>query len=142
MFWTSAPIQVNLFFFSCLINVLVMVMPLYTMQILDRVVTSQSVDTLLFLTIIAFVATFAMILLEGARSMILQKIGEWLELKLSNELIQKALAFTVINPSTSGSQVLRDLSSVRGFMSGPILVALFDAPWAILFFIMISFCRH
>lgn len=125
-----------IFFFSCLINVLVMVMPIYTMQILDRVVTSQSVETLLLLTIIAFVATLTMILLEGVRSMILQKIGDWLESSLSSELIQKALAFTLINPAMSGSQVLRDISSVRGFISGPILVALFDAPWAVLFFIM------
>jgi ATP-binding cassette subfamily B protein len=125
-----------IFFFSCLINILVMVMPIYTMQILDRVVTSQSTKTLLLLTIIAFVATSVMIFLEGIRSMILQKIGEWLESSLSKELIQKALAFTLINPNISGSQVLRDISTIRSFIGGQIIIALFDAPWAILFFIM------
>ncbi len=125
-----------IFFFSCFINVLVMVMPIYTMQILDRVVTSQSTNTLLLLTIIAFVATFSMIILEGIRSMILQKIGEWLEVSLSNELIQKALAFTVVNPNISGSQILRDISTIRSFVSGQIIIAIFDAPWAILFFFM------
>lgn len=125
-----------IFFFSCIINVLVMIMPIYTMQILDRVVTSQSVDTLILLTIIAFVATFVMILLEGCRTLVLQKIGEWLEFQVSNELILKALAFTVTNPGASGSQFLRDINNIRSFVGGQILVALFDLPWAVLFFVM------
>ena len=125
-----------IFFFSCLTNILTMFMPIYTMQILDRVVTSGSVDTLILLTIITFTATLVMIIIEGCRSLVLQKIGEWLEKKMSPELVLKALALTCINPNTSGSQLLRDLSTIRGFVSGPILIAIFDTPWAILFFIL------
>ena len=125
-----------IFFFSCAINILVMFMPIYTMQILDRVVTSGSVDTLILLTIITFAATISMIALEGCRSLAMQKIGEWLERTMYDELIRRGLALTIQNPGTSGSQILRDMSSVRGFISGHSLIALFDIPWAIMFFVL------
>jgi ATP-binding cassette subfamily B protein len=125
-----------IFFFSCAINILVMFMPIYTMQILDRVVTSGSVSTLILLTIITFAATVSMIALEGCRSLAMQKIGEWLEKTMYDELIRRGLAMTIQNPGTSGSQILRDMSSIRGFISGQSLIALFDIPWAIMFFIL------
>jgi ATP-binding cassette subfamily B protein len=106
------------------------------MQILDRVVTSGSVDTLILLTIITFVATVTMISLEGCRSLAIQKIGEWLEKIMSDELIGRGLALTIQNPGTSGSQILRDMSTIRGFISSNALVALFDIPWALMFFVL------
>ena len=124
------------FFFSCAINILVMFMPIYTMQILDRVVTSGSVDTLILLTIITFIATIVMIALEGCRSLAMQKIGEWLEKTMSEELLHRSIASTILNPGSSGSQVLRDMNSIRNFISGQAIIALFDIPWAILFFIL------
>ncbi len=124
------------FFFSCAINILVMFMPIYTMQILDRVVTSGSVDTLILLTIITFIATIVMIALEGCRSLAMQKIGEWLEKTMSEELLHRAIASTILNPGGSGSQVLRDMGTIRSFVSGQAIIALFDIPWAIMFFIL------
>jgi ATP-binding cassette subfamily B protein len=125
-----------IFFFSCAINILVMFMPIYTMQILDRVVTSGSVDTLILLTIITFVATVGMISLEGCRTLAIQKIGEWLEKIMSDELIGRGLALTIQNPGTSGSQILRDMSTIRNFVSSNALIALFDIPWAVMFFVL------
>jgi ATP-binding cassette subfamily B protein len=125
-----------IFLFSSGINILVLFMPIYTMQILDRVVTSGSVDTLILLTIITAMAIITMITLEGCRSLAMQKIGEWLEATMSEQLVAKALALTIQNPSTSGSQILRDMSTIRSFISGNTLIALFDIPWAIMFFII------
>jgi ATP-binding cassette subfamily B protein len=125
-----------IFFFSCAINILVMFMPIYTMQILDRVVTSGSVDTLILLTVITFIATVVMIALEGCRSLAMQKIGEWLEKTMSEELLHRAIASTILNPGSSGAQVLRDMGTIRSFISGQAIIALFDIPWAIMFFVL------
>ena len=50
-------------FFSLFINLLMLTVPLYMLQIFDRVLTSQSIDTLIYLTIIAIFALIVMSLL-------------------------------------------------------------------------------
>ena len=57
--------------FSLCINLLLLTVPLYMLQVFDRVLASQSQETLVFLTIIAVAAVLVLGLLELVRSRIL-----------------------------------------------------------------------
>ena len=57
--------------FSFFLNVLSFAVPLYLLQIYDRVVPSRSQETLLFLTLIAFAAIITLALLEAMRGLVL-----------------------------------------------------------------------
>jgi len=68
-----------LFLFSCLVNLLLLVSAIYMLQVYDRVLSSGSMDTLLWLTVAALAAIAIYGLLEQARRLILGRISYWLE---------------------------------------------------------------
>ena len=61
--------------FSLFINLLMLMAPLYVLQIFDRVLTTESRETLLYLTVIAAVAFVTLGLLEGVRAQVLVRLS-------------------------------------------------------------------
>jgi PrtD family type I secretion system ABC transporter len=123
--------------FSFAINLLVLASPLYMMQVFDRVLGSGRVETLVFLTLIAGVLMLGLGALETVRSQALGRIGRWLERRLAPELITTSLR-GALSGEPMGSQALRDLATMRGFLAGPAISALLDAPWAPVFIVIIA----
>ena len=116
-------------FFSLLINILMLVPPLYMLQLYDRVLTSRSEDTLIMLTGIVVVLFITMALLEIVRSKILVKVGNKLDSILSKRVFDSLFELANKHPGKASSMPLRDLTSIRQFMTGNGLFAFFDAPW-------------
>lgn len=141
---THGPIEVALkkckramlcvFGFSTVINILNMFMPLYSLQVLDRVASTGNMNTLFLLTLITVGALTVMTIIEGSRRFILASMSQWLEGELSRELILKGFILNSGQPSISSAQVIRDLQTIRSFISGNSCIGLFDAPWSLLFF--------
>ncbi|MEM9633004.1 MAG: type I secretion system permease/ATPase [Pseudomonadota bacterium] len=125
-------------FFSLVINILMLVGPIYMMQVYDRVLSSGSLSTLIYLTFAAIALLLVSAVLEGVRSRILVRLGgrldELISGKLFARLIEKA-------PLGEKSGCLRDLDTVRGFLTGSGLFFFFDAPWTPLFLI-VMFILH
>ena len=124
-----------IFWFSFIINLLVLFVPLYTSQVLDRVLSSGSLDTLAMLSIVTILSIMFSSLLESVRSMLTIKINEWLDEQLSNEVIKKSIDLVKIRPNTSTGQVLRDLTTLKSTFSGNTFLIFFDAPWSIIYLI-------
>ena len=124
------------FWFGLFINLLMLAVPLYSLQVLDRVLSSGSLDTLLLLSVIVVVALLFMGIMQALRSLIFSHLGRWLDDKLSTDLVNKTVEMALHN-SQLGSQPLRDLNSIRSFVTSPHLGNMFDAPWAVIFFIVI-----
>lgn len=128
-------------FVSLFINLLMLVPPLYMLQLYDRVLASRSEETLLMLTIIV-VAMFAVMgTLEFVRSRILIRVGNAIDSKMSTRLFDAMFAFANRQPGKSTSQPLGDLTQIRQFLTGTPLFAFFDAPW-IPIYIGIMFLFH
>jgi PrtD family type I secretion system ABC transporter len=121
--------------FSFFINLAMLNGPLFMLQVYDRVLTSQSHDTLIFLTILAVGILVFQSLLEVARSDLLIRAGAKLDSELSGETF--GLSLDAHNKVMSSAQGLRDLDAVRGFLAGPGLIALFDAPWTPIFLLLV-----
>lgn len=127
------PLFLGALLFSAFINLLMLATPIYSMQVLDRVLSSGSQNTLFMLTIVVVGAVVVASLLQVLRSIVFTNIGRWLADQLSETIVAKSVTLSVHKKSI-GNQPLHDFSAVRNFVSSPALGSIFDAPWAIIFF--------
>ena len=124
--------------FSFFISIFTLASSIYSMQVLDRVLSSNSFETLLYLTIIVLAFLIFLGILTQVRSTIFLHVSNWLDEKLSPILFNSSIEAQGSNKNIS-SQNMRDLQTIKGFISGPNLAVLFDAPFAIVYLIMIFF---
>lgn len=127
--------------FSLAINLLMLTVPLYMMQMYDRVISSGNVDTLLLLSIIAFGALLCMSLVEMMRSRIMVKLGSWVDRELSGPVLSGAMNDSLRAGGLNGASGLRELNTLRGFLTGAGIFPLLDAPWVPIF-VAIIFMIH
>ncbi|MDD5716163.1 MAG: type I secretion system permease/ATPase [Sulfuricurvum sp.] len=128
-------------FVSLFINLLMLVPPLYMLQLYDRVLSSRSEETLIMLTLIVIVMFAIMGILEFVRSRILIRVGNSIDAKLNTRLFNAMFALANRQPGKSTAQPLSDLTLIRQFLTGTPLFAFFDTPW-IPIYIGIMFMFH
>ncbi|MGE3740958.1 MAG: type I secretion system permease/ATPase [Geminicoccaceae bacterium] len=116
---------------SFAISILMLAVPMFSLQVYDRVLGSGSNDTLIALTLITGVALTALGLLETVRTTVLARLSTRLGARLSPMLL--AAGAEAGDPG----QGLRDLTQLRQTLSGPALTAIFDAPWLPLALILV-----
>ncbi len=126
--------------FSFFINALILTVPLYMLQIFDRVLASQHYETLVFLTILAIFALIVFGLLDMCRGQILIYTANWLDKKLGPIAFSKTPDQLLLG-NKAARQSLPDLTNLRTFLSSPTLMTLFDLPWAPVF-ILVIFLLH
>lgn len=117
-------------------NLLLLASPIYMMQIYDRVLVSRSFPTLGMLTLITVGLVVAYGILDAIRSKILARAGYLLEEDLAPRVLSVIHDFQGLHPG-SGAEGLRDVSMVKSYLSSQHLMALFDAPWAPVFTLVI-----
>lgn len=102
---------------SGLSNVLMLTGSFFMLQVYDRVIPSRSVPTLVALAVLAAALLCFQGLLDLIRSRLLVRIGAALDEAIG------------LKAYRAGPQPLRDLDTVRSFLSGAGPIALFDLPW-------------
>ena len=122
--------------FSLAINLLLLSVPIYMLQLFDRVLMSRSVDTLLLLSAMAGAAVLSLALLDIIRGLIFARLGAWVERKLGGYVLAGHVA-AAAQRGQIGVQGLRDLAAIRSFLSGAGIVPLLDAPWTPIFLVAI-----
>ena len=125
--------------FSFFINILMLALPLYSLQVLDRVISSGSLETLFYLTFVILAALAALSVVQVIRSFMLIRLSNWFEQKLGLDLFAHSIYKSAKLSSSAGSQNLRDLGAIRGFVTGGAFSSLLDAPWAIIFIVILFF---
>ena len=115
-------------FFSMILNLLMLAGPLYMLQVYDRVLTSQNMDTLIALSILLGGVFLVTGLLDLIRMRILSRLGARFELEIGAPILQASIRRRV-QGKASGDTPAADVNGMRDFISGPTLVAFFDAPW-------------
>lgn len=128
-------------FFSLFLNLLLLVVPIYIMQIFTRVLQSGSYETLAVLTLAAIGAMVVYAVLSIQRSKLLTRVASKFD-TLLGDLVHAALIARSVNSSeTRNTQALRDLAQLRGLLGGGDIQALFDLPWTPIF-ILVIFLLH
>lgn len=123
--------------FGAVINLLMLASPLYSMMVLDRVISSQNTDTLVMLTLVIALALALLGVIQAARSFAMTRMSDWLEERLSTLVFANSIKMSLQSKINIGSQKIRDLQVIKGFLTSPSLVAMLDTPWAIIFIIVI-----
>ncbi len=123
--------------FSLCINILMLTAPIYMLQIFDRVIVSRSTDTLLYLTIVAAAALLTLAVLEGVRNRIMVRLGAWVDDRISSSVLGASITGPVRGERNPSVQGLRDLSTVRTFLTGSGIFPILDAPWTPIFLAVI-----
>jgi ATP-binding cassette, subfamily C, bacterial len=122
---------VTAFLFSAFVNLLMLTAPLYMLQVYDRVLISRSEETLLALSLLMAFLFLIMGLLDHARSRIMARVGARLQQKLDPRVLGAAFRrLTVAPQDVNALAAQRDLDALARFWASPVLLAIFDAPWA------------
>lgn len=127
------------FVFALVINLLMLVTPLYSLQVLDRVIGSGNLNTLLLLSLIIAFVYFIHMLMQIARSFTLIKVGEWLDNTLSPIIFGHSISASATKVNPASSQMLRDFQTLKTFLTSTGINTLFDAPWSIVYIIVLFF---
>ena len=128
-----------LFVFSISANLLLLAMPIYLSQIYDRVLPSDGLDTLLYLTLLILFCIGLFSIFEILRRTVAQKLSVHYELRTKSALLEHGVKNREIDRTRLAS-LLNDVTTVRQFLSGRGLFSIFDLPFvpiflAILFFV-------
>ncbi len=115
--------------FSMVANMMMLAVPLFTLQVYDRVLSSRSGPTLAALLGVAVGALLVHAALEAARARLMVHVGLWLDRAWAPDLLARAIRRAPTSDGLPGAATLKDLSTVRGFVGGPGMFHLFDAPW-------------
>jgi len=122
--------------FSVMVNLLVLAIPVYLFNMSDRVLTSRSIDTLVMLTVIVVGAIAAHVVMDVLRRIILMRVAVDTEARLGGPVLSAA-AKAAQSGSSREFQTLADLQHLRAFITGPVLLTMFDAPVAPLYFAVV-----
>lgn len=123
--------------FSFFINMLMLTVPIYMLQVFDRVLGSGNVDTLIVLTTIAIVSLLTLAALEGVRTYVMIGLSSWMSRKLGGNILSSSVRIALGQSNDPSVRGLRDMETVRGFLTGPGVFAVLDAPWVPVFLAVI-----
>jgi len=126
--------------FSGVVNLLQLTVSLYMMQVFDRVLSTRSMDTLYYLTLIAMFALLVMAVLDGLRGQVMQRIAAWVEGKAAPEAFLRAIE-SQLRGRPYRMEALRDLSMCRNWLGSPASLTMFDVPWVPIYLAVI-FALH
>ncbi len=114
---------------SLLLNLAMLAPAIYMLQVFDRVFASRSIETLVMLCLFTMLALGLVFAMDRARSLLLARAGRSVDDALSAQALAASLKDTARGGTDAGRCGLADIARLRGFLSGPAVQALFDAPW-------------
>ena len=132
----SRPLYWMVAIFSFFVNLLMLTGPLYMLNIYDRVLSSRSFETLITLTVLVAFLYSMMGILDFVRGRVMGRVGARFQASLDRRVFAAVLKATTLNRAPREAATgLRDLEAVQRLITSPALMALFDLPWAPLFFL-------
>lgn len=137
----NLPIYRDVLFAAGLINVFALALPLFTMNVYDRVVPNQAMETLWLLALGMVLVLFADLALRTMRGYFIDLASSRVDIDLSARIMERVLGIRLENrPASAGSFAanLRSFETVRDFIASSTVTALIDLPFALLFLIVIA----
>lgn len=113
--------------FSLVIDILMLVPPLYMLQIFDRVLTSRSNETLVMFTFISLFLLGIYGLLDGLRSKLLIRFAVVVERLLGADVLEMTLK--TANRADIPKNGLEDVRTIQSFLCGRGIKAFTELPW-------------
>lgn len=138
----SREIFISVLLASVLVNLFVIATPLFTMNVYDRVVPNDALDTLWVLAIgVLIVFTFDA-LIRYIRTYLLEVAGKKSDVIMSSILFEQTMNLRMDQwPKSVGAFAsnLRDFESIRNFFTASTMATLVDLPFAIIFLVVVAY---
>ncbi len=125
---------------ACLVNLFALASPLFVMNVYDRVVPNQAVETLWVLAGGFIIIVFFDFLLKSLRAYFVDNAGKRADVLLSSRIFEHVLNMKMqARPDSSGAFAnrLREFETLREFISSAALVAIVDFPFVFVFLAII-----
>ncbi len=135
-------IYAQVVFSAFITNLLALMVPLFAMNVYDRVIPNASFSTLWVLSAGILIAISFDFILKTLKSYLVDFAGKNADLMFSNLLLEKIFALKLDKHNISSGMMLsytRELETIREFFSSITLVTLIDIPFAFLFLFIIGF---
>ncbi len=136
----SRSVYMDVIVASFLINIFVMASPIFTLNIYDRVVPNNAIDTMwVFATGIIVIYMFD-IVLKFLRSYFLENAAKKSDIIMSSMIYEHVLNLKIASkPRSVGSFAnnLKDFDSIRGFFTASSIATMIDLPFTIIFLFII-----
>ena len=126
---------------SFFVNILALSVPIFTMNVYDRVVPNAAFETLWVLAFGVFVALIADLILRIVRGYFLDYAARRIDITLSASILEKTLGMRLeFKPASVGSFAsnLRSFEFLRDFTTSATLTGLIDIPFALIFLLVIA----
>lgn len=126
---------------ALLINMLALAMPLFTMNVYDRVVPNRAIETLWMLALGVILVIGVDMALRSLRGYFLDLASARIDMQLSARIMERVLGVRMeARPAAVGafSSNLRSFESVRDFITSASVTAFIDLPFALLFVLVIA----
>ena len=144
-FWdairANAPIYRDVLLAAFFINVFALSLPLFTMNVYDRVVPNHALETLWMLAAGVVLVLLADISLRTMRGYFLDLASRRVDVKLSAQIMEQVLGIRLEHrPASVGSYAvnLRSFETVRDFITSASVTTLIDIPFALIFMAVIA----
>jgi ATP-binding cassette subfamily C protein len=130
------PAIIAAFLLAFVSTLLYFVIPLYMLQIFERVTASRNLNTLMFLTLIVVFLVIVDAAISQLKSIMLQRAATDLDRQLSGPLFEQVHKSIVGSDRSDNQARLSDLEYVRNFISGSSLTAITQAVFAPIFLVI------
>ncbi|MBR4741808.1 MAG: type I secretion system permease/ATPase, partial [Desulfovibrio sp.] len=137
-----APIYRHVALASVVINLIAVASPLFVMNVYDRVVPNNAIETLWVLAIGVCIVYIFNFILSSLRTHFVDVAGRNADIVLSSSLVEKVLSMRLDSkPESTGAMVnnLREFEQLREFFSSSSMLALIDLPFLFIFILLIAF---
>jgi ATP-binding cassette subfamily C protein LapB len=124
-----------------LVNIFALAMPLFTMNVYDRVVPNRSIETLWVMAIGVSIIVVGDLILRSMRGYFLDWASARIDIKLSSRIMQQVLGLRMEQkPNSVGSFAsnLRSFESVRDFITSATVTTMIDIPFGLIFVLVIA----
>lgn len=124
-----------------MINLFAIALPLFTMNVYDRVVPNHAIETLWMLAIGVALVLVADLVLRTMRGYFLDLAGSRVDVRLSAYIMERVLGLRMENrPVSAGSFAanLRSFETIRDFITSATVTAFIDVPFALIFLVVIG----
>ncbi|WP_082609783.1 type I secretion system permease/ATPase [Bosea sp. Root381] len=126
---------------SFCVNILLLTVPLFMLQVQDRVIVSRSYDTLTMLLVIAVGALAVYGVIEFIRSLTFQTMASIFARRLNLPALQAAVTNSLEQGSGQATQAIRDLNDIRYFIASSAIATPLEAAWSPIF-LAVLFAFH
>ena len=137
-----APIYRHVALASVVINLIAIGSPLFVMNVYDRVVPNNAIETLWVLASGISIIYLFNFLLSALRTHFVDVAGRNADIVLSSSLVEKVLSMRLdAKPESTGALVnnLREFEQLREFFSSSSLLACIDLPFLVIFLLLTAF---